>query len=301
MSSDIPFDSRRLFLNTTANDVTDVLGQLLDALLDTPGVRDGADREHLRDRLLVQRDAHEDRVADDVLVVHLRSPAVAGVRMAMATLADGLTVEGVETRWICLVLAPRDQPVQEVGVIQQVSRLAAEPAYRAFIDQSTDPVVLASWLDARLRQPDGYLTARDLMRPSLGRVSPDDPLPELVRRMSSFGVDCVGVTDEAGVLLGKVTATGLFTHGVPDFFRQLRSVSFIPEFDPFERYFAEEAGLLVRDVLESDFAALPPDATILEVVFELSVKSHTKVFVVEEERLVGVIDRIRVLDRILSP
>ena len=57
----------------------------------------------------------------------------------------------------------------------------------------------------------------------------------------------------------------------------------------------------MRDVLETDCAALPPDATILEIVFELSVKGHTKVFVVENERLVGVVDRIRVLDRILSP
>ena len=63
----------------------------------------------------------------------------------------------------------------------------------------------------------------------------------------------------------------------------------------------KEGGLSVGDVLEPEFSAVPPEATVLEVVFELSVKNRTKVFVVEDGRLIGVVDRIRVLDRILSP
>lgn len=301
MSSDIPFDARRVLLGLEADDVSHVLAHLLDALLATPGIAADVDTEALRNRLLVERAAPHDMFGDGALAVHLRSPGVAGVRMAMATLAHPVDCDGAPVRWICLVLAPRDRPVQEVRILAQLRRVAADPAYRAFIDRATDAEALAAWLDTRVQQVEGTITARDLMRPSLGRVGPDDPLPELVGRMAAHGVDCVGVTDAGRRLLGQVTATGLFTHGVPDFFRQLRSVSFIPEFDPFERYFAEEGGLHVRDVLEPTVSAVGPDATILEVVFELSVKGHTKVFVVDDGRLVGVIDRIRVLDRILSP
>lgn len=301
MTADIPFEARRVFLNLEATDPAVVLQRLLDALLDTPGVEADIDATDLMERLLGDRDAHRDLFGEQAMAVHLRSPGVAGVRMAMATLAQPIDCGGEVVRWICLVLAPRDRPVQEVRLLEQLRRIAADAAYRDFVDRATDPEALAAWLDTRLRQVEGTLTARDLMRPSLGRVGPDDPLPQLVGRMAAHGVDCVGVTDADRRLLGQVTATGLFTHGVPDFFRQLRSVSFIPEFDPFERYFAEEGGLSVGDVLETSVSALPPDATILEVVFELSVKGHTKVFVVEEGRLVGVIDRIRVLDRILSP
>ena len=301
MSADIPFDAGRVFLGLEASDAPAVLSRLLDALLDTPGVDADRDAAALRQRLLVERDAPFASFGDGAMVIHLRHPGVAGVRMAMATLVRPVECGGEDVRWLCLVLAPRDRPVQEVRLIEQLRVLASDAAYREFVDRATDPAALADWLDERLRAVEGPLTARDLMRPSLGRIGPDDALPELVRRMAEHGVDCAGVTDDDRRLIGQVTATGLFTHGVPDFFRQLRSVSFIPEFDPFERYFAEEGGLHVRDVLETEFAALPPDATILEIVFELSVKGHTKVFVVENERLVGVVDRIRVLDRILSP
>ena len=138
------------------------------------------------------------------------------------------------------------------------------------------------------------------MRPSLDRVGPEIPVSELVHRMAELGLDCAGITDENRRLVGQVTASDIFTFGVPDFFRQLKSVSFIPEFDPFERYFATEDTLRARDVMSTKFAALPPDATVLEVVFALSVQGHPKVFVVEEDRLIGVIDSIRVVDRILS-
>ncbi|MCA9546301.1 MAG: CBS domain-containing protein, partial [Myxococcales bacterium] len=93
----------------------------------------------------------------------------------------------------------------------------------------------------------------------------------------------------------------LFTLGMPDFFRQLKSVSFIAEFDPFEKYFSKEAHLKARDVMTKDVAKVPPTATILEIVHLLSVHRYPKVFVVDEaDRLLGVIDRIRVVDRLLN-
>jgi CBS domain-containing protein len=59
--------------------------------------------------------------------------------------------------------------------------------------------------------------------------------------------------------------------------------------------------LTVADVMTLPDAIVPPDATILEVVFLLSVKGHPKVYVVDDDRrLLGVIDRIRVLARIFD-
>ena len=220
MSADIPFDASRVFLGLEERDAPAVLSRLLDALLDTPGVDADRDADALRQRLLVERDAPFDAFGDGAMAIHLRHPGVAGVRMAMATLVHPVECGGQDVRWLCLVLAPRDRPVQEVRVIEQLRTIASDAAYRDFVDRATDAEALATWLDARLRDFDGPLTARDLMRPSLGRVSPDDAVPALVRRMAEHGVDCAGVTDDDRRLIGQVTATGLFTHGVPDFFRQ---------------------------------------------------------------------------------
>lgn len=300
MSASVPFDASRLLLQDPGPDLESVLARLSDALVSAPGLPAELTSARLIERV---RERSSDRfswLGHGVVAVHLRPIGVQGARLALATLAEPMQVDDQQARWVCLVVAPRERPVQEVRLLDQIRELVQDPAYRSYIDRATDPTGLAPWLDARLREVDGPLTARDLMRPSLDRVGPEIPVTELVGRMAELGLDCAGITDEDRRLVGQVTASDIFTFGVPDFFQQLKSVAFIPEFDPFERYFATESTLLVRDVMSTKFAALPPDATVLEVVFALSVQGHPKVFVVEDDRLIGVIDSIRVVDRILS-
>ena len=300
MSGSVPFAPGRLLLQDPSTDFASVLSRLAGVIVSAPGLPADLTAEQLLERIEERRSEKISWLGDGVVAVHLRPAGVEGVRLAMATMASPISVDGDSASWICLLIAPREHPIQEVRLLDQLRTLAKEPAYRSYIDQATDPANLAPWLDARLRQVDGPLTARDLMRPSLDRVGPDIPVSDLVHRMAELGLDCAGITDENRRLIGQVTASDIFTFGVPDFFQQLKSVSFIPEFDPFERYFATESTLLAKDVMSTDVAALPPDATVLEVVFALSVQRHPKVFVVENDRLIGVIDSIRVVDRILS-
>ncbi len=300
MSGSVPFDAGRLILRDPGPDLDSVLSRLADVLVSAPGLPAELTATRLMERVEERRSEKMTWLGHGVVAIHLRPAGVEGVRLALATLAEPLQYEAQPVRWVCLVLAPRERPVQAVRLIDQIGSLVQDPAYRSYIDRATDPTSLAPWLDARLRQVDGPMTARDLMRPSIDRVGPEIPVSELVHRMAELGLDCAGITDEDRRLLGQVTASDIFTFGVPDFFGQLQSVSFIPEFDPFERYFATESTLLARDVMSTKFAALPPDATVLEVVFALSVQGHPKVFVVEDDRLIGVIDSIRVVDRILS-
>ncbi|HQL95728.1 MAG TPA: CBS domain-containing protein, partial [Candidatus Hydrogenedentes bacterium] len=130
--------------------------------------------------------------------------------------------------------------------------------------------------------------------------APETPLKEVTRIMNQHMLESVSVTDADGTLLGQITCDQLFKLGMPDFFTQLKSVSFIREFDPFEKYFQKETGALARDVMTADMATLPEEATLLEVVFELAVRRHPKIYVVRAGKRVGVIDRSLVLDRVIN-
>jgi predicted transcriptional regulator len=100
--------------------------------------------------------------------------------------------------------------------------------------------------------------------------------------------------------VGEITCDLLFKKGMPDFFSQLASVGFIKNFDPFEKYFEQEANSVAADVMSDDFAAVPETATLMEIVYLLSVRGYWKVYVVREGKRIGVIDRAAVLDRILN-
>jgi hypothetical protein len=48
---------------------------------------------------------------------------------------------------------------------------------------------------------------------------------------------CLGVVDADGKLVGQVTTDNVFHYGMPEFFTQLQSVSFVRNFKPLEKSF----------------------------------------------------------------
>jgi CBS domain-containing protein len=52
--------------------------------------------------------------------------------------------------------------------------------------------------------------------------------------------------------------------------------------------------------MRTDYAALPESATLLEIVFELAIRRHVKVYVVRDGKRIGIIDRSQVLDRVIN-
>ena len=132
-------------------------------------------------------------------------------------------------------------------------------------------------------------------------LTPDVTLGEVVRQMLRFNIEAIGIVDKDRRLVGEITSNLLFKMGLPDFFSQLKSVAFLGDFDPFEKYFERESQLVAGDVMSKDFVAVTENTAILEVIFSLAVLSHWKVYVVRDGFLVGIVDRMRVLQQVLIP
>lgn len=297
----VPLDPARVLIGLRVKDRDALLHIMADAILKAKGVPETlrpADLIAAIEDREIERSVH---IANRFAFPHARLPGIKGPRICLATLAEPVDYHGAPVDLVVMLVGPQEKPGIMLHVMAAIARLIDDPEARRTVERANDAVTLAAWLDGQIHEADGPLLAREIMRPSLGRVRPDMPVPSLVRAMAGLNLDAAGITDDRGVLVGQVTADDLFTMGMPDFFRQLKSVAFIAEFDPFEKYFEAESTLTVSDVMSSPDAVVAPDATILEIVFLLSVKKHPKVYVCDEERrLLGVIDRIRVLDRIFD-
>ena len=67
-----------------------------------------------------------------------------------------------------------------------------------------------------------------------------------------------------------------------------------------EKYFEAEVEVQAGDVMSKDVCVMSETATLLEIVFALSVKHYPKAYITRDNKLVGVVDRITVVDRILN-
>lgn len=228
----------------------------------------------------------------------LRRPA-----MALAVLrkpVDFCAPDEQPATIVGLVIAPEQNPTIALKIMSLCCRAFSHLKTHDALKAAGHPEELHKLVAGLKIELDVSITARDIMREPNRQVHPDTPLREVTAIMTKNTLHSIAVLTEEQKIVGQITCPRLFNFGLPDFFAQLKSVSFIKEFDPFEKYFYEEANSKASDIMTDDFHVVAPNATLLEVVFALTTLRHQKIFVVENEKLVGMIDQSAVLDQIIN-
>jgi len=233
-------------------------------------------------------------------VANLTIPGV-----AIATLNPPLVWSDDEEplKLVCMVVTPESRPTVSLKIMAALLRfLSRENNFDTFMSMTSSEAAWKLLEDEDLPGDDPVL-AMDIMRAPGKFVLPDTPLKEVTRLMYQEHLDTLPVRDPAvkGGLAGEITADALFRFGIPDFFAKLQSISFIAEFDPFERYFEVESGSCARDVMNPNCARIAPEHTLLEIVFDLAVKGLPQLYIIDRnKRWIGTIDRSTVLDNVLN-
>lgn len=300
------FDETLVLLHPQVSDRWDLITQLVDRMLGSPVLQ--AQKHDISRALLLQKikEREEERatgLGHGVAFPHARIEGLSQPVVALALVDPPLdfgSLDGKPVSIVLLIVVPEDQPQTALQLIAQSARLFASPEKRsAFLAQSGVSAFYA-YIQEHVVEKDVLLKARDIMRTPTHIVNPGTPLKEVTQLMNEQRLDTVPVCEEDGTLVGEITCDNLFKLGMPHFFTQLKSVAFIREFDPFEKYFADESHALAQDVMVRDFCAMPLKATLLEIVFELAIHQRPQVYIVQDKKCIGVIDRILVLERVID-
>lgn len=235
---------------------------------------------------------------------HARMTELDGICICLAILKNPLEYDAVDkqpVRIACMVLAPEKNPTLALKVMSQIVRLfSVNKNIKNQVLHAGDSAEVYNFIRNSGANLDIPITARDIMqKPSL-EIKPSMSLKKVTNFMAENNLSVVAVVDDYDCILGEISCNRLLRLGFPDFFTQLKSVAFISEFDPFEKYFYEESISAAGDVMDVNFCAMPPGATLLEIVFALTVKQFPAVYVVDDGRLIGVIDQKTVLHEIIN-
>ncbi len=300
------FDERHILLNIKVESIHEACEKLVERILDAAFCETNPELNAEMILALVEKRENQGAtvLGNGLAYPHARIPDCSGSSIAIATLDPPLdikTPDGRPVDTVCFMIGSEDDPSMFLKVMSSLAQFMRDEKHRDQLLQAESPAAAyRALVDSKL-STDITVLAKDIMRPLRLRIKPDHILKKVARNMLDRHVEAAPVIDEDGKILGEITSDLLFQFGLPDFFSQLRSVSFIREFDPFEKYFEEESRSTAVDVMTKDYAAMPLDATLLEVVFQLAVKRHPKVYIEDEKgRCVGIIDRILVLDRVIN-
>jgi nitrogen PTS system EIIA component len=299
------FNENLVLLDVEAADKFELIEHMVDQLSKYSRLPEvaGISREIILETVAARERERPTGLGNGFAFPHGRIPGFPGVGLCFAILKTPLDFgapDGKGADMIALLVVPDNQPQLVLKVMAQFARIMSDPVEHSVLRSLREADMLSGWIAKHILGTETSVTARDIMRQPFAVIHPDTPLKDVTRIMHQYTLDSIAVVEEDETLAGEITCENLFKVGMPDFFSQLKSISFIREFDPFEKYFEGESEALARDVMTTDHAAVAEDATLLEIVFELSVHRHSKVYVVRDGKQVGVIDRILVLDRVIN-
>lgn len=199
-----------------------------------------------------------------------------------------------------LLLIPESKPMDGLKFMARIVKLLQGKELRRDLEESPDDASFGECFSELDKECGKVLTAGDLMKECGPVLNPGQPLREATSLMAQLGRSILPVLD-GKKLVGEIATSRLLTLGIPDFFGQLKSVAFIRFFDPFEKYFAIEAKSTVGEVMNPDCPAFFESATLIEIVFAISIRKCSQVYIINKEReLLGIIDQPLLLERIIN-
>ena len=201
---------------------------------------------------------------------------------------------------VCLMISSAEEPYV---ILQATATLLnffeSNKGVEHFIGEYSDSLAILKKFHEFRVDSDDLILAKDIIRPVQAQVLLDDPVEKATRLMHFKRADVLPVVDEKNKLCGQISCSDIFQYGMPDFFKNLNTVSFVRHIDPFEKYFRIQRDLKVKHLYQP-VQPISQDKTLLEIIFALTVKKNNKLFVVNDQgELLGAIDRFTIIDKIL--
>ncbi|MDD2478268.1 MAG: PTS sugar transporter subunit IIA [Victivallaceae bacterium] len=285
-------------------DKWELLELMVDSLSTSSVVRrSGIPQEQILAAVIKREKTNNTGVGNGYAFPHARISGLKGLAVGMAFLQKPLNYESADQEpvdIVCMILAPEKNPTMALKVMAQVIRLFSNQDLRKNTLKVRDSRTIFNILLDAGASSDIPIMARDIMNVPLLDVRRNTPIFEVIQLMASKHLSAVPVADEYGNIIGHITGARLFQLGMPEFMTRLKSVSFICEFEPFEKYFYEKSNALAGDVMTTDFCAMTTVATLLEIVYALTTKNYPMIYVLDGNKLVGMIDQGTVLEQIIN-
>lgn len=280
-----------------------VLGKMLETLCSGEfyTVNPELSHESIMQALIAREAQRTTAVGEGIAFPHARLPQLKQAIFAVGTLDEPVMFEDLPVQIVCLILVPTSDPSVSLKLMAQISRLLLDEAVKRDVLNAKTPDVMRAVFSERNPRIDKPILARDIMRRPRFSVLDTDSVARCSHLMSVNNLQAVPVVNEQRQVLGEITVGRLFRYGLPEFFSNLKSVSFIAEFDPFEKYFEDESGIKAGDMMEPQARIVPMDYTIMEIVFDLAIQNYPKLYVVDDEgRWIGTLDKGLVLDNVIN-
>jgi mannitol/fructose-specific phosphotransferase system IIA component (Ntr-type)/CBS domain-containing protein len=233
---------------------------------------------------------------------HARTDSVDEMYIAVGISKRGLedkTPDNKTLHMVCLMLTPSN--IAKL-YLQTLSAFASFARAQGNLDRvvkakSPGAVIDAIWESNVAVEKE--LTAKDLMRRDVVAVTPEDSLKRVANLMFRYRLSALAVVDDQGNLLGQITDKELIQAALPDFKSLISNLNYSMDVEAFEELLKKEDKIRVKQLFTTDQEVVTRETKIVEVAAMMLFKDLRRVFVVEDDKLVGILLRKDIVHMII--
>lgn len=242
---------------------------------------------------IIERENTSDTiVSTGIAIPHARIETLQRPYVGVATSEHGVTFSESEppVHLVLLVLIPRDQPGLYLQILRALANILRDKdASRTVSQLKTADEVMRFFERGGMQLPD-YVCAADIMRDDFIALRDGDSLKSAIDCFITQRLSEVPVVDHDGDMIGVVSAGTLLRVCLPDYLLWMSDLSPIINFEPFTSILRNEQNTWNSDILKTEYAAVQMKAPAISIAAELTRRNASKCYVLNGQKLMGIID-----------
>jgi mannitol/fructose-specific phosphotransferase system IIA component (Ntr-type)/CBS domain-containing protein len=290
---------RRISIDLKARTKDEAIRELLD-MIASEGVRLEYDKVLAAVR---EREEIEDTsYGHGFCFPHARTDAVRELYILVGISQQGLedkARDGSRVHVICLLLTPSTIAKLYLQTLSGLSRFARHEGTLQMLLNIESPADLIKLIADASITVDKELLVQDIMRHNVATVTPDDTLKEVANRMFRHRLSALAVIDNTNRLMGVINDRDLIKAALPDFKALISNLNYSMETEPFEELLKQEDKIKVSQLYRDNYEVTTPDTIIIEVAAMMIFKDVRRVFVTQDDKLVGVLLRKDIVNMVI--
>jgi PTS system nitrogen regulatory IIA component len=291
-----------IFLNTESKTVEELINNILDKASEVDGeVKKNLDKA--KNAVLKRENEISTALGHSLIIPHGRIEGYDDTTVIAGTLKNPIKAivrnkeENIELFFIILSGLTKSRTV--LKLMSLVSYLGHQDEFIEkvkSVNSEDEFIELVQKYENDIKQS---VSSEDLMDTSVEPVGLNVSLESVAARFINENKTGLPVVDEAGNFVGEITERELIEFGMPKYASLVSDLSFMTVGEPFEEYFLNSATVTVRELYRKSKNLLDKQASIMEICFKMITEGKTRLYVVDDGKYFGMIERRDIIKKFL--
>ena len=234
-----------------------------------------------------------------ISIPHIRLQNFEDFIVSFCVPKEPFQLNGTSVKMIVLIIASHTSPNMHLNTIAAMAGIGEN---KTLLEQllnvksENDFIKVFEEADFRVKKE---LTVSDIMSKNALVVNSEDSVRNIVNLMSEHNIGFLPVVDQNSKPIGEVTVLEILKKGIPNYAMMLENINFLSSLTAFEDLLKNETQIQAKEIMRPIKKTLSPDTPVVEAAFAMVQESHRHLIVIADDKIVGVVSYMDMLNKVL--